>query len=425
MRANTCAIISSQLTITASIFGATTSFLLDTGASVSCFPASKMPNLPLLPTNFTCSAANDLPIKCHGEITTSLIIPKLRREFRWTFLVADIIMPILGFDFLEFYKLVIDCGNKTLQDKTTSLLTPLQATSTKIPALQFQVQHSHPFIQTLLQDYPALSSPVNLHMSSRRTTGPFHYIETGDAPPVFAKPRRLSEHKLKAAKEEFKELLDAGIIRPSKSPWSSPLHLVPKKTPGSWRACGDFRALNSISKADRYGIPHIHSLGNLLHGSSIFSKVDLTRAYHQIKIRPEDIQKTAVTTPFGLYEYISMPFGLKNAGATFQRVMDSIFRDLPFVFTYIDDLLIFSPSEELHRDHLRQIFKVLHENSFRISLEKCEFFKTSIRFLGYNVSEKGLCIQEDKKSEFAAYPLPPDSQLFAAFLEWWDFTEDL
>ena len=153
-------------------------------------------------------------------------------------------------------------------------------------------------------------------------------------------------------------MLQMQIIRPSSSPWASPLHMVPKPN-GSWRPCGDFRRLNNATCDDRYPLPHIHSFGATAAGSSVFSVVDLVRGYHQIPMSEEDVAKTAVITPFGLFEFLRMPFGLKNSAQAFQRLMDSVFRDLPFAFVYLDDILIASPDINVHKHHLNTVFSRL------------------------------------------------------------------
>ena len=148
---------------------------------------------------------------------------------------------------------------------------------------------------------------------------------------------------------------EMGIIRRSNSPWASPIHLVPKKD-GSFRPCGDFRRLNTVTKPDRYPIPYLSDATHFLEGKTVFSKVDLIRGYHQISVHPADIPKTAVITPFGLFESVKVPFGLKNDAQAFQRMMDRVGGDLDFVFIYLDDVLVASSSLDEHYQHLQELF---------------------------------------------------------------------
>ncbi len=266
-------------------------------------------------------------------------------------------------------------------------LKPLSAAVAVLPSkFAAALCQTTPAVCTLLAPFPSIigdgkATPRPLH-------GVRHSVETTGRP-VFAKARRLDPEKLRLAEAEFRTLEKAGIIRRSSSPWSSPLHMVPKQD-GTYRPCGDYRRLNLATKPDKYPLPSILDLSAKLHGCRYFSCIDLIKGYHQVPMQEEDIEKTTIITPFGLWEYLFMPFGLTNAAQTFQRLMDRLFRHLPFVFTYLDDHLIASKTLEEHLEHLSQFFPILQENGLTINPSKCVFTVASLKFLGHQVSAAGI-----------------------------------
>ena len=233
--------------------------------------------------------------------------------------------------------------------------------------------------------------------------------------PLFAKSQRLDPDKLRTAEKEFRALEKAGIVRRSNSGWSSPLHMVPKPD-GSFRPCGDYRRLNTVTEDDRYPLPSIQDFTANLAGCTIFSKIDLVKGYHQVPMAEEDIPKTAICTPFGLFEYIFMPFGLKNAAQTFQRLMDKLFRHLPFVFVYLDDILIASRDLAEHMRHLRQVFQILRDAGLQINPAKCTFCAASLTFLGHNVDSSGISPMEKHVKALTDFPPPSDLKQLQRFL---------
>jgi cytoskeleton-associated protein 5 len=204
-----------------------------------------------------------------------------------------------------------------------------------------------------------------------------------------AKFRPLGGEKLEAAKKEFAGLEQEGIIRRSNRQWASPLHMV-QKPDGSWRPCGDFRRLNLVTAADKYPVPNMLDLTSRLAGATVFSKLDMKKGYHQIPVNPADVPKTAIITPFGLFEFLRMPFGLKNAGMTFQRFMDQLFAPFGFAFVYLDDILIASPDEATHLVHLQQVLEVLQQNGLVLNKGKCQFFQPAVDYLGHAISAAGV-----------------------------------
>ncbi|MCO5562048.1 hypothetical protein L7F22_015674 [Adiantum nelumboides] len=200
------------------------------------------------------------------------------------------------------------------------------------------------------------------------------------------------------------DLLEKSIIQPSSSPFCSPVLLVLKKD-GSWRMCIDYRALNKITIKNRFPIPRIDDILDRLKGSLCFSRMDLKSGYHQIRIAPGDVYKTAFRTTFGLFEFLVMPFGLTNAPATFNRIMDRIFREYRlFVGTFFDDIIVFSKNEADHRDNLLQVFQALRHHKLVINGKKSEFFLPEIHFLGHIVSAAGVQMDPAKIEAIRNWP---------------------
>ena len=371
-------------------------WLVDGGAVLSIMPPTAAQRLKG-PNGIQLQAANGSKIPCYG--VSSIPIHLADRKIVFPVTIADVKQPILGADFLAQSYLAPNHRDGTLLDlRDFSVLKANFETESEPIRINHVSQVNDPYYQLLDQKFPNLSNPT--FRVKQVDHGVLHYIPT-DGPPVQSRARKLSPEKLAVAKAELDKLVELGVCERGKSEWSSPLLVTTKpcnspctcenEAPcGGWRVCGDYRRLNSMTTTDRYPVKSLQDFNAELRGKKIFSKVDLLKGYHQIPVNPNDIRKTAVITPFGLFVFPRCPFGLKNAGQDFQRLMDQILGDVPHTYVYLDDILIASETMEEHIEDLKRVFEILEANGLVVNRKKCVLGKKSIEFLGHLVDENGI-----------------------------------
>ncbi|KAJ9509188.1 hypothetical protein QJQ45_001677 [Haematococcus lacustris] len=275
----------------------------------------------------------------------------------------------------------------------------------------------HPKAAALVQQYPSVfpkELPAVQDMPRRSVDHTIHL--TGPAPsprPIY----RMSQPELDQLKKQLDDLLTKGFIRPSTSPFAAPVLFVRKKD-GSLRLCVDFRALNQQTLKNRYPLPRIDDLLDQLSGAQVFSKIDLRSGYHQIRVAEEDIPKTAFRTRYGHYEFTVLPFGLCNAPATFQQLMNDVFKPHldDFVLVYLDDILVFSKSTADHERHLHLTLSLLRQHQLCANLAKCAFWLDTVDFLGHVVSAAGIQPDPTKVKAVLDWPAPQDKHQLRSFL---------
>ena len=250
-----------------------------------------------------------------------------------------------------------------------------------------------------------------------RTDRYFHHIETGDATPIKQHPRRLPIHQRAEVRQQIDQMLEEGIIRPSNSPWASPVVLVKKKD-GTLRFCIDYRKLNQVTKKDAYPLPRIDDSLDTLSGSCWFSTLDLASGYWQTEVHPDDREKTAFTTGTGLFEFNVLPFGLCNAPSTFERLMEVVLQGLQWdiCLIYLDDIIIFSKEYGEHLRRLSLVFEALQRAGLKLKPKKCLLTRHEVVYLGHIVSSQGIRTDPTKIQKVQEWPTPCNLTEVRSFL---------
>jgi hypothetical protein len=345
------------------------------------------------------------------EVVFHVPVTLAEREFPTNMIVlkGQDIDVILGMNWLAQHKAILntDLRTITLSHGQEEVLLSIPVV---VPANPFgQVYEA---IMPEIQDIPVVCEFLDVFpedlpgLPSEREVEFVIELKPGTAP-ISRRSYRMPPNELVELKTQLQDLLEKGFIRPSSSPWGCPANFVKKKGQ-TLRMCMDYRPLNEVTIKNKYPLPQIDILFDQLTGAWVFSKIDLRSGYHQIRIRPEDIPKTAFTTWYGLFEYLVMSFGLTNAPDHFTYLMNSVF--MPeldkFVVVFIDDILIYSKNEEEHAKHLRIMLTRLREHQLYAKFSKCAFWLEEIQFLEHILPANGIVVDPSKVKDILEWKPP-------------------
>ena len=356
-----------------------------------------------------------IPMRVHtpgGGMTTTHYCPSVTVEIQGLIFPANLILleskdldVILGMDWLTRHRGVIDCASRTIKlTNAKGEVVTFQSPVPQKPGIslnQAAGEEQEVAVEKTtkkLEDIPIVREYPEVFPDDLTTMPPKRDIEfridlvPGTAP-IHKRPYRMGANELAEVKKQVDEQLQKGYIRPSTSPWGAPVIFVEKKDKTK-RMCVDYRALNEVTIKNKYPLPRIDDLFDQLKGATVFSKIDLRSGYHQLRIREEDIPKTAFITRYGLFECTVMSFGLTNAPAFFMNLMNKVFMEFldKFVVVFIDDILIYSKSEEEHEQHLRLVLEKLKEHQLYAKFSKCDFWLKEVQFLGHIVNAQGVAV---------------------------------
>ncbi|KAH9724161.1 hypothetical protein KPL70_007389 [Citrus sinensis] len=398
--------------------------------------------LPVVPTkSFTVRVANGERLMCQGRYE-KVPIDLQGISFSLTFYSLplaglDMVLGIQWFEMLgsvvcNWKHLTMDFNWQNQARRLQGIQRPIQVTSLETVAKEHRqgqmvfavyVQNLEdsswdgiqPDIQQLLSEFEdVFQEPSNLPPLREID----HHIPLKEGTqPINVRPYRYAYFQKAEIEKQVQAMLNVGIIRPSTSPFSSPVLLVKKKD-DTWRFCTDYRALNAATIKNRFPIPTVDDMLDELYGATYFPKLDLRAGYHQVRVHAPDIPKTAFRTHNGHFEYLVMPFGLCNAPSTFQAIMNSIFCPYlrQFILVFFDDILVYSPTWELHLTHVRKTLEILKKHSFFVKANKCDFGKHELEYLGHIVTNQGVKVDGKKIEAMVAWPQPTNTTELRGFL---------
>jgi hypothetical protein len=292
--------------------------------------------------------------------------------------------------------------NAAIQAEQVSLLNKVQGTSLN----EIGIAQEYPDV--FPEELPGMPPDHDIEFMIELLPG---------TPPISKRPYKMHVNELVVLKKQIAELQSKGFICPSSSPWGASVLFMEKKD-GTQQMCVDYRSLNEVTIKNKYPLPRIEDLFDQMKGASVFSKIDSRSGYHQLKIRELDIPKTAFRTRYGLYEYTVMSFELTNAPTYFMYLMNKVFMEYlgKFVMVFIDDILIFSKTEEEHEKHLRMVLEKLRSNHLYAKFSKCEFWLTEVAFLGHVISTGGISVDPSKVKDVLNWMPPMNASEIRSFL---------
>ena len=397
-------------------------YLVDTGASVSVMPKGSNDKID---ESFKLRAANGTVIKTYGSAQVKLDLG-IKVPMEHEFIKADVSEGVIGADFIIKHGIIINlhAGQLTHGSSGQKIQVKSHAKCSIYAISKLHCERA----EKLLEKHKELIYVPGEPLPTPPDVGIQHeiYVDANKPLPSHS-ARRLAPRLRDLAKKHFDELLEKGVVEPSDSPVTSPLHFVAKKNSTELRWVGDYRALNEVCRKSAYRPPFIADAMNNLSGKRVFSVLDLKNAFEHIMVKEEHRDLTTITTPFGSFRFKRMPYGLCNASATFQKYMDFIMRRLKrqnedgtetevHTFVFIDDILVASEDEETHEKDLDAVMTRLQKNNMKISAHKCHFFQEEVEFLGHKLTQQGVLPTDEKSKAIEEYEPPKTLRGIKAFV---------